>query len=151
MNKTSKTKERMSTDPKPAQKFIKFETGGRPYIEGKRCRSCAAVMTSEPLACPACGAREGYDSFRAAETGVLHAYSIVARSYPGVATPFVSAIVDLDDGLTLKGNLINIPPTPETITPGMKLRVTFDDALGRTDKEGGSYIAYFFEPAEQGA
>lgn len=141
----------MSTDLKPAQKFIKFEADGRPYIEGKRCKSCAAVMTSEPLACPACGAHEGYERFHAAETGTLHAYSIVARSYPGVATPFVSAIVDLDDGLTLKGNLIGAPPTPETITPGMKLRVTFDDALGRTDKDGASYVAYFFEPAAKGA
>ena len=50
-------------------------------------------------------------------------------------------------GGTVKGNLINIEPDPEKIDFGMKVKLTYQDALGRKDKEGNSYLSYFFEPA----
>ena len=81
------------------------------------------------------------------ETGKLYSYSIVHRSFPGIEVPYVSAIVDLDDGTAIKGNLINIEPDPEKIDFGMKVKLTYQDALGRKDKEGNSYLSYFFEPA----
>ena len=49
------------------------------------------------------------------ETGVLHSYAIVFRSFPGIDVPYISAIVDLDGGGTIKGNLINIDPDPDNI------------------------------------
>jgi uncharacterized OB-fold protein len=116
-------------------------------VEGLRCRACAAVLAEARLACPACAARDGFDAFRAADTGTLHAFSIVRRSFPGVEVPFISAIVDLDDGLTLKGNLVGVEPEPEAVAPGTKVRLVFGDALGRRDKEDNAYVAYFFEPA----
>lgn len=116
------------------------------HVEAQRCTACGAVATWEPLACPACGARETLARFRVAETGRLHAYSIVHRSYPGVPTPFVSAIVDLDDGVTLKGVLRGVEPNPDAIQFGMPVRMTFDDALGRRDREGRAYVSYVFEP-----
>ena len=67
--------------------------------------------------------------------------------FPGIDVPYVSAIVDLDGGGTVKGNLINIEPDPEKIDFGMKVKLTYQDALGRKDKEGNSYLSYFFEPA----
>jgi len=136
-----------TTLPKPAVSFIKFDSVGAPFIEGRRCRACGAVMTDERLACPACGSRTGFDLFRGAERGKLHAWSIVRRSYPGVPVPFVSAIVDLEDGLSLKGNLVAVAAEPEALLADLPVRVVFGDALGRTDKEGASYVAYFFEPA----
>ena len=52
------------------------------------------------------------------------------RSFPGIEVPYVSAIVDLDDGTAIKGNLINIDPDPEKIEFDMPVEVVFDDALG---------------------
>ena len=135
------------SQPKAAMPFIRFDIGGEPFIEGRRCRACGAVMVDERLACPACGSSEGFDIFRGARHGKLHAWSIVRRSYPGVRVPFVSAIVDLDDGLSLKGNLIGTTAEPEALPPDMPVRLVFGDAMGRKDKDGNSYIAYFFEPA----
>ena len=37
------------------------------------------------------------------------------RNFPGVEVPFISAIVDLDGGGTLKGNLMDIVPSPEAL------------------------------------
>ena len=79
-------------------------------------------------------------------TGKLYSYSIVYRSFPGIKVPYISAVVDLDDGTTIKGNLIGIDPDPKKIKFDMPVKVVFDDALGRQDKDGKSYISYFFQP-----
>ena len=60
--------------------------------------------------------------------------------------PFISAIVDLDGGGVVKGNLIDFPPSPEAIKFDMPVRLVFKDA-GRKDKDGASYLSYFFVPA----
>ncbi len=96
--------------------------------------------------CSSCGARGSLKSEKLSETGTLHAFSIVHRSYPGIDVPYISAIVDLDGGGTIKGNIINVEPQPENLSFGMPLRVVFGDALGRKDADGNNYISYFFEP-----
>jgi len=132
--------------PRAALPWIRLD-GSEPFVEGRLCRSCGARTAATHLACPACGARDSIETYRAPTTGRLHAYSIVRRSYPGVPVPFISAIIDLDDGLTLKGNLINVAPEPDALKIGMPVRMVFGDALGRTDKDGASYVAFFFEPS----
>ena len=87
------------------------------------------------------------EKFKLSDTGTLYSYSIVHRSFPGIDVPYISAIVDLDGGGTIKGNLIDCEPDPESVEFGMKVNVVFDDALGRKDGDGNSYLAYFFKPA----
>jgi uncharacterized OB-fold protein len=83
---------------------------------------------------------------RLPNSGKLYSYSIVHRSFPGIAVPYISAIVDLDDGTAIKGNLINVEPDPDKISFDMPVDVVFADALGRKDREGNSYLSYFFQP-----
>ena len=66
---------------------------------------------------------------------------------PGIEVPYISAIVDLDDGTAIKGNLINVEPDPENIAFDMPVEVVYDDALGRKDADGNAYLSYFFQPA----
>ena len=63
-----------------------------------------------------------------------------------VKVPFVSAVVDLEGGGTVKGNLVDIEPDPARITFDMPVEVVYRDA-GRTDAEGNRYVAHFFVPA----
>ena len=80
------------------------------------------------------------------ETGRLYNYTIVHRSYPGVSVPFVSAIVDLDDGSTIKGNLLDVDPSPEALEFDMPVKLVYRGAeLANAAGEG--YLAYFFVPA----
>ncbi len=60
--------------------------------------------------------------------------------------PYISAIVDLEGGGTVKGNLIDCDPDPDKIKFDMPVEVVFGDALGRKDSEGNSYTSYFFKP-----
>ena len=79
--------------------------------------------------------------------GKLYAYSIVHRSFPGIDVPYVSAIVDLEGGGTVKSNLIDIDPDPDKLHFDMPVDVVFGDALNRKDSDGNSYISFFFKPA----
>ena len=80
-------------------------------------------------------------------SGKLYSYSIVHRSFPGIEVPYISAIVDLDDGTAIKGNLINVRTRPcqrsSSICPSTW---SYDDALGRKDSDGNAYLSYFFQP-----
>jgi hypothetical protein len=137
------------SDPKkplPVVEWLKLPESGEPYLEGHKCQSCGAIFLGERTVCSKCGARGKLKPTRLANTGTLYVYSIVHRSFPGIEVPYVSAIVDLDGGGTVKGNLINIEPDPEKIKLGMPVEVVYKDALGRKDREGNSYVSYFFQP-----
>jgi hypothetical protein len=133
--------------PRPAVDFLKIPESGEPYLEGHKCKACGAVYLGARATCAKCGARDQIEAVRLANKGKLYVYSIVFRSFPGIETPYVSAIVDLDGGGTVKGNLINVEPDPKKIPFGMPVEVVYKDALGRKDREGNSYLSYFFQPA----
>jgi uncharacterized OB-fold protein len=136
----------MSTaKPLPAVDFLKIPEKGEPYLEGMKCKSCGAIFLGSRAVCSKCGARDQLAPHKLGNKGKLYAYSIVHRSFPGVEVPYISAIVDLEGGGTLKGNLINIEPDPKKLKFDMPVDVVIKDA-GRKDREGNSYLAYFFQP-----
>jgi len=139
--------EAAASGPLPVVPFLKIPDQGDPYLEGQRCRDCGAIFLGERSTCSSCGARETIEPRKLAGTGTLYVYSIVHRSFPGVEVPYVSAVVDLDGGGTVKGNLINIEPTPEKIQMGMPVEVIFRVAPTK-DREGNEYLTYYFQPRE---
>lgn len=153
MGRIGRRRDRLTTDslalPKPATGVIRIGADGRPSIEGFRCGDCGGVFTEQTMSCRRCASRNAPAAFRAAESGKLYSWSVVHRSYPGVAVPFVSAIVDLDDGLTLKGTLRGV--AAEDLRHGLPVALVFDDAGGARDKEGVPYLGFHFEPRENQA
>ena len=137
----------MSAQPLPVVPYLKIPEDGEPYLEGHKCGNCGATFLGERTVCSKCGARDQMSAVTLPNKGELYAYSIVHRSFPGIEVPYVSAVVDLEDGTAIKGNLIDVEPDPEKIPFGMPVEVVFDDALGRKDKDGNSYLSYFFQPA----
>ncbi|MBQ73858.1 MAG: hypothetical protein CMQ20_02395 [Gammaproteobacteria bacterium] len=133
--------------PLPVVDWLKGAGSDDPYLEGHKCGGCGAIYLGERSTCSSCGAREGIEATRLSSSGKLYSFCVVHRSFPGIEVPYISAIVDLDGGGTIKGNLINIEPDPEKIEFDMPVDVVFADALGRKDKDGNSYISYFFQPA----
>jgi uncharacterized OB-fold protein len=81
-----------------------------------------------------------------ADVGTLRSFTIVHRTVPGVPAPYVSGLVDLDGGGSVKGNVINVAPDPEHVRLGMRVRLT-TFPVG-TDDDGTEAIAFGFEPAE---
>ena len=132
--------------PLPVVEYLKLPEDGDPYLEGHKCGDCNSIFLGEREVCSNCTARGKIEPVKLSNKGKLYSYSITFRSFPGIEVPYISAIVDLDGGGTVKGNLIDCEPDPEKIEFDMPVEVIFDDALGRKDKDGNSYISYFFKP-----
>ena len=81
-----------------------------------------------------------------ATSGKLRSFTIVHRTVPGVPAPYVSALVDLDGGGSVKANLVNIPSDPEHVKLGMPVRMT--TFVAGTDDDGTEAVAFAFEPSE---
>ncbi len=136
-----------SNIPLPAAACVGVSPDGEHHLAGKKCRECGATYTDKRQHCAGCGGRDSLDDVALSHSGKLYSFSIVHRSYPGVDVPFVSAVVDLEGGGSLKGTLRGIEPSPDHVTFDMPVKVVFGDALGRRDQAGNRYVSYFFEPA----
>ena len=104
--------------------------------------SCAQGI-AERNACASCFATD-FKKVKIATDGVVRSFTIVTFAAPGVPVPFAAVIVDCG-GTSVRANLVNIDPTPETVTLGMKVRLA-TYSLG-TDDNGTEAIGFGFEPA----
>ena len=135
-----------NTDIYAASSCIKKDAKDNYYLSALQCNKCGSIFLDKRTVCANCFSINQFNVIKLSNTGTLYSYSIVHRSFPGIEVPYVSAIVDLEGGGTVKGNLIDCDPDPEKIKFDMPVEVIFDDALGRKDSEGNSYISYFFKP-----
>jgi uncharacterized protein len=64
-----------------------------------------------------------------AGTGVVHAFPIVYR-HPNPAfqgdIPYVVAMIELDEGVRLMSNLVDVPADPEHVKVGMPVEVVYE-------------------------
>lgn len=120
-----------------------LELGERPHLVANECTSCGARFFDRRNACAKCFAT-GFTKAPVATDGVLKAFTIVAFAAPGVPVPFVAGIIDCG-GTSVRGNVINIDPSPDKVTLGMKVRLA-TYSLG-TDDDGVEAIGFGFEPA----
>jgi len=139
------SEETAAQGPLPVVDYLKLPENGDPYLEGYKCKSCEAVFLGERSICSKCGTRGQLAPVTLSNQGNLYVYSIVHRSFPGIEVPYVSAIVDLEGGGTVKGNLVNIDPDPEKIAMGMPVEVIYEIAPTK-DAEGNEYLTYYFQP-----
>lgn len=119
-------------------------TSGAGSLLASRCSSCGSVLLGTRRACPACFSRVSLERFQLATTGSLQSYTIVHRSYPGVKTPFIAAIVELDGGGVLKGTLRNFSADPVRLSKGLRVRVQFAPTE-QHDQEGRAFVCHHFE------
>jgi uncharacterized protein len=118
--------------------------GDEPHLVAHECTSCGARFFDRRNACAGCFGTE----FRTVDVpteGELRTFTIVAHAAPGIPVPFVAGVVDCD-GTSVRGNVINVPPDPEHVRTGMKVRLA-TYSLG-TDSAGTEAIGFGFEPAD---
>ncbi len=132
---------------KSALPYLKIPPDGVPYLHGSKCRKCGTVFAGERRVCARCLARDQMEAVRLAERGRLYSFTVVYRSFPGVKTPFIAAVVDLDGGGTLHGTLTDMPPDPAHVPFDLPVRVVVRDT-GQRDSDGAAFVAPFFVPVE---
>lgn len=117
--------------------------GARPYLRAHQCTTCGARYFDRRNACANCGGRE-FRNARVRSRGRVKAFTIVHRAAPGIPVPYVSAIVETDDGMSVRSNIVNCEPSPDRIRLGMKVRLT-TYPIG-VDDEGTEAVAFGYEP-----
>jgi uncharacterized OB-fold protein len=118
--------------------------GEQPHLVAHECPTCGARYFDRRNACASCGGT-AFGAANVATDGEVRSFTIVTFAAPGVSVPFVSAIIDCG-GTSVRGNLINVEPTPEHVRLGMKVRLA-TYSLG-TDDNGTEAIGFGFEPVE---
>ena len=116
--------------------------GDDPHLTAQECTGCGARYFDRRNACAGCEGDE-FKKVRIANEGILRAYTIVSMAAPGVPVPFVAGVIDCD-GTSVRGNVVNVEPSPDNISTGMKVRLT-TFPIG-TDDDGVEGIGFGFEP-----
>jgi uncharacterized OB-fold protein len=127
---------------------IRLGSDRKPHLFGERCVNCKQVYFEGRIACPRCFCRDAMEPIELSPCGKLYSFTIVHRSFPGVRTPFVMAIVDLDDGLAIRGTLEHIEPSAEAIVFGLPVRVEFRDSSQHA-AGGRPYLTFSFVPDQE--
>jgi uncharacterized OB-fold protein len=117
---------------------------GDPHLVAHECTSCGARYFDHRNACASCFRTEFRDVDIETE-GELRTFTIVTMAAPGIEVPFVSGVVDCG-GTSVRGNLRNVPPDPEHVRTGMRVRLT-TYSLG-TDDNGVEAVGFAFEPTD---
>ncbi len=93
-------------------------------LEAARCKGCGKVFFPPRLICNKCKGRE-FDRFNLKNTGKVVTHTIIrtpSDEYSGQA-PFAVAIVQMDDGVRLTMQIVDVPL--DEIRIGMPLRLEF--------------------------
>lgn len=129
----------------PLVNYLSLEDSG--LLTGVECTECSARFVD--LARPACGSC-GALTLRPvtlARTGSVRTFTVVHRTTPGVPVPFISAVVDLDDGgPSVRANLLHVEPAPESVPRDLRVELELVE-LG-SDSAGDTAVGYGFRPTD---
>ena len=105
-----------------------WEAARRHELQLQRCRSCAHWIFYPRAACPQC--LSGDLEWRPVSgRGTLHTFTVAYRGQKGfpLGSPYVIAIVELEEGPRLMTNLVGVEPDPARLRIGMPVEVVFED------------------------
>ena len=143
MSKTSTTATDVRATRVPYVRYLEITDDGATLVS-EECDTCSARFFDARQACARCSGRT-FHRVALPQSGRIGSFTIVHRAAPGVPTPYVSAVVYLDDSTAVKTNIIGCEPDPEHVKLGMAVRLTTYTA--KTAADGTEAVAFAFVPA----
>lgn len=98
-----------------------------------RCRACGLYLHPPRPACRRCRAMD-VEPVSLSGRGTVHTFTVAHHAFiPGLAVPYVIAIVELEEqpGLRMMTNIVDC--RPEEVSIGMPVEVVFAPVAGRHD------------------
>lgn len=112
--------------PTPTPETQHYWDGAREgELRIQACNSCGENYFPPRAFCPHCGSRD-VRVVKASGKGRLYSYIINHLPSPGYTPPFTVAIVELEEGVRLMTNLLDVEPDPAKLELDMPLEVTFE-------------------------
>jgi len=136
------------TGPRPILPFL--ELGSNPHLRGSKCTCGAVYLDVKRVACSKCGEQNKFSPLALSNKGKVYVFSVVHQSFPGIKTPYITAIVDLPEGVSVKANLLEVDPEqaqkePKKIFDMPVDMITFTAAK---DREGHEVIGFGYKPSK---
>ncbi|HUR72778.1 MAG TPA: OB-fold domain-containing protein [Sporichthya sp.] len=104
-----------------------FDAAARGELLVQRCRACGTVLPPEARTCPSCGSGE-LGATGVSGLGRLVTWAVVTQAPIPVlagAVPYVTAVVELDEGPWLIVRLIDADTRSAELSVGNRVRVDF--------------------------
>ena len=137
------------TGPRPILPILKLQP--KPHLVGSKCGNCGAVFldTKRP-ACSKCGTAGNLQQVQLSDKGTVWVFSVIHQSFPGVKTPYVTAVVDLPEGISVKSNLIDVDPDELEKNPQKAFGLPVELVVNQvsTDRQGNPVMAFQFRPSK---
>ncbi|HTT77316.1 MAG TPA: Zn-ribbon domain-containing OB-fold protein [Candidatus Binataceae bacterium] len=127
-----------------------FKLEPKPHLVGIKCGNCGAVFLDlKRLACSKCGTSGRFEQIPLSTKGNVWVFSVIHQSFPGIKTPYVTAIVDLPEGVSVKSNLVDVDPDDLEKNPkkafGMPVELVGN--VVAKDRQGHDVVAFQFRPS----
>jgi uncharacterized OB-fold protein len=135
--------------PRPILPILKLEP--KPHLVALKCGSCGALFLDQKrIACSKCGSAGNFQQVALSDKGKVWVFSVIHQSFPGVKTPYITAIVDLPEGISIKSNLIDVDPEELQKNPqrafGMPVELVVNPVA--KDRQGNDVMAFQFRPSK---
>lgn len=114
--------------PEATPETQEFWDGARRHeLRIQRCKGCGKAYFFPRPFCPRCSSRD-VEWFTASGRAKLHTYVINHRPAPGFKdwTPYVIAIVELEEGPRMMSNVVGVEASPEHLPLDLPLEVTWE-------------------------
>jgi uncharacterized protein len=137
------------TGSRPILPILKLQP--KPHLVGSKCPNCGAIFLDvKRTACSKCGAAGNLQQIQLSDKGKVWVFSVIHQSFPGVKTPYVTAVVDLPEGVSVKSNLVDVDPEDLEKNPqkafGMPVELVVNQVA--TDRQGNPVMAFQFRPSK---
>lgn len=93
-------------------------------LTGTKCFTCSSTYFPPKDFCPSCRRKGDIKEFRFSGQGKIISYTVIRIPPEGFEayTPYVVAMIELDEGTRISGQVIN---NPEEVGTGMRVRPVF--------------------------
>ena len=140
----------MTTEQQPRRPIPPDDPDLTPFWEGcrrhefllQRCKKCSHYIWHPRAYCGNCQS-DDTEWVTAKGTGTVYSYTIVyqaAHPFFSPQIPYVVAYIELDEGIQVMSNLIDVDPAKVEV--GMPVEVTFEDV-------NDEFSVYLFHPKDR--
>jgi len=135
--------------PRPILPILKLQP--KPHLVAVKCGGCGALFLDlKRLACSKCGAAGNFQQVALSDKGKVWVFSVIHQSFPGIKTPYITAIVDLPEGISVKSNLIDVDPEELQKNPQQAFGLPVELVVNPVakDRQGNDVMAFQFRPVK---